>query len=305
MAAQNRHEQLKTVAETADDKAHTIVKLLNVGRKHVAGVVLDAVIIFFMSAVGAHVPKKRLVAVEHADSIFRHTPENFELGLQDALTGAKMFDMHGADVGDNSDIGLCDRSQAGHFSEVVHAQLQNSRFSIVRHIEDGHGQTDVVVVVALGASGAVGTLQHTGGHFLGRRFADAAGNADDGHTHPFAAGCGKIAVGLDGIGYKNGRDGRLDRSLHKRGTCAKTGRHADKVMAVGLLTLDGDEEVAGLYSARIDLDAGDHALRLFRRERSPAVLRCLLQCQFLHAFASKYDATTSRSSRWCFSWPIS
>ena len=52
-----------------------------------------------------------------------------------------------------------------------------------------------------------------------------------------SAGCGKIAVGLDGIGYKNGRDGRLDRSLHKRGTCAKTGRHADKVMAVGLLTL--------------------------------------------------------------------
>ena len=59
-----------------------------------------------------------------------------------------MFDMHGADVGDNGDIGLCDRSQAGHFSEVVHAQLQNSRFGIVRHIEDGHGQTDVVVVVA-------------------------------------------------------------------------------------------------------------------------------------------------------------
>ena len=80
MATQNRHEQLETVAETADDKAHAVVKLLNVGRKHVAGMVLNAVIIFFMSAVGAHV-QKRLVAVEHADSIFRHAAENFELGL--------------------------------------------------------------------------------------------------------------------------------------------------------------------------------------------------------------------------------
>ena len=76
-------------------------------------------------------------------------------------------------------------------------------------------------------------------------------------------------------------------------------------MSIDLLALDSDKKISGLYSARVNLDAGNHSLCLLGRKRSMAVFRCLLQCQFLHAFASKYDATTSRSSRWCFSCPIS
>ena len=305
MAAQNRHEQLETVAETADDKAHAVVKFLNVSCKHVAGMVLNAVIIFFMSAVGAHVPKKRLVAVEHADSIFRHTPENFEFRLQNALAGTKMLNVHGADVGDNSDIGLCDGGQAGHLSEVVHAQFQNSRFGIVRHVKNGHGQADVIVVISLSTSGVVGVLEHAGSHFLGRRLADAAGDADYSYAHPLAAGCGEIAVSADGIRHKNGRNRGPDRPFYERSARTKSGRHVDKIMSIDLLALDSDKKISGLYSARVNLDAGNHSLCLLGRKRSMAVFRCLLQCQFLHAFASKYDATTSRSSRWCFSCPIS
>ena len=148
-------------------------------------------------------------------------------------------------------------------------------------------------------------LEHAGGHFLGRRFADAAGDADDSQAHLLAAGRGEVAVGMDGIGHKNGRDGCLNGLFHERGGCAEAGRHIDIRMAVDLFSLDGDEEIAGLYFERADLDTGNHTRRLLRHERAPAGFRRLLQCQFLHAFASKYDATTSRSSRWCFSCPIS
>ena len=100
MAAQHGDKQLKAVAEAADDKAHAVFKLLNVRGEHVAGVIFDAEVVFFVAAVRTDVPQQGLVTVEDADAVFRHAAEDLELGLQDALAGAQVLDVHGADVGD-------------------------------------------------------------------------------------------------------------------------------------------------------------------------------------------------------------
>ena len=160
-------------------------------------------------------------------------------------------------------------------------------------------------MVALGPGCVVGPREHAGRHFLCRRLADAAGDADDRNACALAVGRGQIAVGADSIGDEDRRDLRFDRTGDERGSCAVLRRHGNEVMAVGLFALDRDEQIARLDIPGIQLHAGDGNILRTRFQLSVAELCGLLECQFLHFLPSKYDATTSRSSRWCFSCPIS
>ena len=72
MAAQHGDKQLKAVAEAADDKAHAVFKLLNVRGEHVAGVIFDAEVVFFVAAVRTDVPQQGLVTVENENTIVFH-----------------------------------------------------------------------------------------------------------------------------------------------------------------------------------------------------------------------------------------
>ena len=305
MAAQHGDKQLKAVAEAADDKAHAVFKLLNVRGEHVAGVIFDAEVVFFVAAVRTDVPQQGLVTVEDADAVFRHAAEDLELGLQDALAGAQVLDVHGADVGDDGDIRPRDGGQVGHLAEVVHAHFEHGDLGVVRHVENGHGKAEVIVVVALGAGGMEAAREQAGRHFLGRRLADAAGDADDGDAGVLTVGCRQIAVGADGVGDEDGGDRRFHGSCDQRGLRAEARGHGDKVMAVGLLALDGDKEVAGPDSAGVGLDAGDGNGLCLRCDSPVAGLCDFPECQFFHLSLSRYARTTSRSSRWRFSCPIS
>ncbi len=50
------------------------------------------------------VPEELIIAVQDDTAVFLHSFQNFQLGLQDALHGAKMLNVHGADVGDDSHV---------------------------------------------------------------------------------------------------------------------------------------------------------------------------------------------------------
>ena len=217
-----------------------------------------------------------------------------------------MLDVHGADVGDDGDIRPRDGGQVGHLAEVVHAHFEHGDLGVVRHVENGHGKAEVIVVVALGAGGMEAAREQAGRHFLGRRLADAAGDADDGDAGVLTVGCRQIAVGADGVGDEDGGDRRFHGSCDQRGLRAEARGHGDKVMAVGLLALDGDKEVAGPDSAGVGLDAGDGNGPL------PPVRQFPWQASAIFLSVSSFifpspdtHATTSRSSRWRFSCPIS
>lgn len=107
---------------------------------------------------------------------------------------------------------------------------------------------------------------------------------------------------------KNGK--AIEQPVYSYITCSRSKTETVTVEPAEVIIIEGIlvftcKELRDQMDIKIFVDADDDALRLFRCERSAAVQRRLLQCEFLHAFASKYDATTSRSSRWCFSCPIS
>jgi len=299
------HEELELVAEARHAEAHAVLELLDVVRDHVAGLVLEAVVVFLVAAVVAHVPEQRLVSVEDAVAVFGQAAQDLQLGLQDALARAEMLDVHGADVRDDGDVGPRDRGEIGHLAEVVHAHLQHRDLGVARDGHDGHGQADVVVVVGQRLGDAEALLEHAGRHLLGRRLADAAGDADDPDAEQLAVARGDVAVGLHSVRHADAGHGVLGLLGHERRGRAALQRLAHEAVPVVLLSHDGDEEVARLDFARIRLDAVHEHVFKFRPHEAAAPGGDLFKRQFFQFPVSKYSATTSRSSRWCLTWLIS
>ena len=91
-------------------KAHAVVQLLNSAGDHVAGRIVDAEIVFFVRALVAHVPQKRLVAVENANGVFEAAAQNVKLLAQNALAASQILDVRDADVRDDRIVRLRNRA---------------------------------------------------------------------------------------------------------------------------------------------------------------------------------------------------
>ena len=110
MPSQRRDKQLKLMMKAAHMKAHAVVQLLNSAGDHVAGRIVDAEIVFFVRALVAHVPQKRLIAVENADGVFEAAAQNVKLLAQNALAASQILDMRDADVRDDRIVRLRNRA---------------------------------------------------------------------------------------------------------------------------------------------------------------------------------------------------
>lgn len=78
-----------------------------------------------------------------------------------------------------------------------------------------------------------------------------------------------------------------------------------EIVPVRLRALERNEQVAGADFAGIGLHSADAEMFKPGADLAAAPVCDLLEGQFFHSVLSKYDATTSRSSRCLFSWPIS
>ena len=301
MAAKHRHEHLKLLSEALHNEAFAVLQILNSGRDHVAGMVFNAVIIFLMRPGRANIPKQRLIAVEHAHAARQHIMHDLQLGLQDALPRAEMLDVHRADVGNQRNVRLCDLRQIFHFAEVVHAHFEHGNLGVPRHIHDRHRQSQAVVLVALRLGRAERRFQQRRGHLLRRRLADGAGNAHHLHIEHRAVSRGNRAVGLHCVLHLDGRQIGIDRAAHQRSHRAVADRGLGKVVAVHLIALECNKQVSASHLAGIRLNSVDAERLILRQDLAAAPYRDLFECQFFHTLLSKYDATTSRSSRCLFS----
>ena len=176
---QRRDEELKLMAKAAHVEAHAVFKLLDTAGDHIAVGIVNAVVIFFVVPKAAHVPQKRLVAVENADGIFKARAQNIEFLLQNALAAAEILDVRRADVRDDRVVRLGDRAQIRNLARVVRTKLGDEQLRILRRIQNGHGEANIVIVVPCALEELKVSSQNARNHFLRRCLADAAGDADD------------------------------------------------------------------------------------------------------------------------------
>ena len=202
-----------------------------------------------------------VIAVEQHRGIFRHALQNFQLGLQDALLGAQMLDVHGADVDDHRQIGFPDLRQVGHLPEMVHAHLQHGDLGILRHRQNAHGHTDVVVVVGGGLGGPEAGFQHRGDHLLGGGFAHGAGDAHHLHTDPAALAVCDLAQGDAHIVDHNGGVIPIAMLAQHRRRALFQGLGHEVVSVPG--TLQGQEELSFLQFAGVVAGSQEGDLRVF------------------------------------------
>ena len=175
----SRDEELKLMAKAAHVEAHAVFKLLDPAGDHIAVGIVNAVVIFFVVPKAAHVPQKRLVAVENADGIFKARAQNVELLFQNALAAAEIFNVRRSDVRNDRIVRLGNRAQIRNLARVVRAELGHQKLCILRRIQNGHGKANIVIVVPCALEELKVSSQNARNHFLRRCLADAAGDADD------------------------------------------------------------------------------------------------------------------------------
>ncbi len=93
--------------------------------------------------------------------------------------------MHGADIGDDTHGGLGQVTQERYFSGHIKAHLQHGPLVTGTQAQQGEGQADFVIQIALVFEGVIALAKHFGHQFFGGRFADAAGYSDYAHVELF------------------------------------------------------------------------------------------------------------------------
>ena len=86
------------------------------------------------------------------------------------------------DVGDQSEIGLCDRTEQGDLSAVARSHLDESELGRAVHRQQRQRNADVVVQVAVCSIGMESAGQNSVSQLLGSRFPVAAGDGKDRDT---------------------------------------------------------------------------------------------------------------------------
>ena len=186
--------------------------------------------------------------------------------------------MGGAGIGHDTDIGPRDAGQVGDVSRSVAAHLDDGE--AVRGVEAGQGQrhAELVVVIALRGQGRPLGRQDGGDHFLDRRLAVAAGNADDGHVETLAPGPGNPPHRRLHVLDEQLRQGILDLAADQRRFGAVFAGLAEELVAIVTLAGQRAEQVAGLdatgvvnHAADLDVRADHPTAGQFRHLRKAEV----------------------------------
>ena len=237
-----------------------------------------------------------IVAIEESDAVGGQRGHQLELGARDAgLALGKIFNVRGADVGDDAPVGRGDARQRGNFAGVVHAHFDHGEFVLRLEAQQLQRQAEGVVQIALRLEDVELCAERGGDGFLGGGFAGRAGDGDDAFA-PLAAhmrgqrlqGDERIfgnqeRSGERGVGQRGdarARDHGGDRSALERG--------GDKVVAVEPLAAHGKEQLARRHGARVDGVAGRHKRARIgnaggRLEHCAGAHRGFCQCEF-HCF---------------------
>jgi hypothetical protein len=149
--------------------------------------------------------------------------------------------------------------------------------------EEGEGEADVVVEIALGGEKREVLGEDGGGEVLGGGFAVATGESDDERVVPGAIGAGEVLQGEEGIGNLDDSAGDIRDGLaddESRGTGG--GNLGGVVVGVEAVAFEGDEDIALSDTTRVGADLGDQTLAVSLEEAAAAEIGEGLESEGTH-----------------------
>ena len=204
-------------------------------------------------------------AIEEGDAGGGQCGDKLKLCARDAgLAFGEVFNVRGADVGDDAPVGRGDAGKRGDFAAVVHAHFNDGEFVLGLEAQQLQRQAECVVEISLRLEHVELCGERGGDGFLGGGFAGRAGDGDDALA-PLAANMG--GEGLQGEQRIFGDEKRHGESCvgqrgdagarDDRGHGSALDGSGDVIVAIEALAADGEEELAGRDGARVDGVAGD------------------------------------------------
>ena len=197
-----------------------------------------------------------IVGIEHQRRAVRQSVADLQLCFHNILAAAQVFQMAHTDLGDDTCRGPRGTDQAIDFPQCTHAHLHHRVLGGVVQAEQGVGQADLVVLVALGLEGVAECGKHRIAEFLGGGLAHTAGDADHqrGKQHPVIGGHPDHGMVAGGNQHQLVLRHAVHRVIgHNVGSAGLAGG-CRVVMAVHMFAREADEN-----AARGDLAAvGDH-----------------------------------------------
>ena len=214
VAAQRRdvhHEA--AVLGVVQQKAHAVVLLPDGGGVHVGLLAGHAVPDRAHMGGQFRLAQERVIVVQDQRRALGHPVADLQLGLADVLLAAQVADVGQADAGDDAHVRPGAAGQPADLAGVVHAHLDDGVLRPGADLEQGAGQAQLVVLVALGLDGAAQGAEGRGAELLGGGLAHAAG-----HAHHFGGKLGPVVGahlhhGLVAVGAEDGLF--LGHALHR------------------------------------------------------------------------------------------
>ena len=185
--------------------------------------------------------------------------EDFALGLQDFFAGAKVLHVGVPDVGHEDYVGFHHGGEVVDFARVVHAQLQHGDFVGVIQTEQGQGEADFTVHVALGFQDVEAFAQDGGGHVLGGGFAHRAGEGYHRDGKLFSVAHSQVPEGFEGVLYLDvefSRQVGFALPLGEAACRAALQGGVDVDMTVHSLAQQGDKQCARVDGSAVRLHQG-------------------------------------------------
>ena len=205
MAAFQRHLYREGFPSGGDLEAQLSFRIAHLGALDLAAIV-GAEVDELLLGLSVQVPQHHIVTVEQQLSTGLHALQNFHFSLADPRHSAQKLNMGRTDIDDDGNVRPGDLGQIGHLPEMVHPHFQHSHLRILRHSQDRHRHSDVVVMVDGGLGRPERGFQNGGHHLLGGALAYGAGDAHHLHSQALPLSRGDFSQCHTGILHHNGRD---------------------------------------------------------------------------------------------------
>ena len=183
------------------------------------------------------------------------------------------------------------------FAKVAHSHFQHRHLGILRHRQNGHRKTQIIIEIGWGLADQIVPFQNGGHHFFGGGFTYRTGDTYHFHPHLPPQTGSDLPQSDAGIFHHDGRIRQiLPGSQHRSSPLFKG--HRRKIIAVPH-PHQRHKELPGLHGTRIIGCAGESQILILFLHPAAAPAGSLSQCDHSHSQFSKYSATISRSSIWC------
>ena len=204
--------------------------------------------------------REGVVGVDHRDAVVGQRLVDRALGLGDAPQAAHALHVRRRDVVHQRHLRRHDRSEVGDVARLARAHFVHGELRVLRRVEHGQRQADLVVAIARVAVGAAGSREHAGDQRLHRGLAIAAGERDHDRGASLLHASGDLAQRFLGVGAEHARQLGLHVAMQQQRGGAVGGGLRGEIVAVEVLAAQRHEQRARRQLAAVGGDGLDRGV---------------------------------------------